>query len=106
MMEILSLQFQGRLSNEGPNQRRYAEMCRNLEAGSRTVVLDLSQVPDINSEGIGFLVMCLATAQQAGAQLRLAAPTEQVREALAVTRLDPVFTIFDTVESALSARPS
>ena len=104
-MSIASVQFQGRLNYGEQSQRRYAEMCRELESGSRTVVFDLSQVPDINSEGIGFLVMCLATVQQAGGELRLASLSRGVQEALAMTKLAPVFTMFESVDAAVSVPP-
>lgn len=98
--QTVSVEFRGRLGYGEQSQHRYHEMCRNLEEGSRTVVFDLSQVPDINSEGIGFLVMCLATVQKAGGRLRLAAPSRRVRDALMMTRLYAVFSIFDSVDAA------
>ena len=104
-METVSVKFRGRLGYGEQSQQRYEEMCRVLQDGLRTVVFDLSRVPDINSEGIGFLVMCLATVQKAGGQLRLAAPSRQVREALVMTRLYPVFMVFDSVDAAVSERP-
>ena len=104
-MQTVSVQFRGRPGYGDQSQRRYDEMCRNLESGLRTVVFDLSQVRDINSEGIGFLVMCLATVQRAGGQLRLAAPSPEVRDALVMTRLYPVFAVFDSVDAAVSERP-
>ena len=105
-MQTVSVQFREKLGYGGQCQRRYDEMCHNLEEGSRTVVFDLSQVPDINSEGIGFLVMCLATVEQAGGQLRLASVSSQVRDALVMTRLYPVFSVFDSVDAALTERPA
>lgn len=104
-MQTLSVQFRGRLGYGQQSRRRYEEMCRDLEGGLRTVVFDLSQVPDINSEGIGFLVMCLATVERAGGQLRLAAPSREVRAALIMTGLYPVFAVFESVDAAVSERP-
>ena len=104
-MHTVAVQFEGRLGFGPLIQRRYDELCHDLEAGPRNVVFDLSQVPDINSEGIGFLVMCLATVQKAGGQLRLAAVSRGVKDALLMTRLYPVFPVFESVEAALSERP-
>ena len=105
-MQTVSVQFRGRLGYGEHSRRQYDAMCRNLEVGLRTVVFDLSQVPDINSEGIGFLVMCLATVQRAGGELRLAAPSREVRDAQVMTRLYPVFAVFDSVDAAVSEQPA
>ena len=105
-MQTLSVQFRGRLGYGEQTRRQYDEMCRDLEGGLQTVVFDLSEVPDINSEGIGFLVMCLATVQRAGGELRLAAPSPEVRDALLMTRLYPVFAVFDSVDAAVSEQPA
>jgi anti-sigma B factor antagonist len=104
-MAVVSLQFRGKLQYGSQSERQYQRMCEALNQGSRTVVFDLSQASEINSEGIGFLVMCLATVERAGGQLRLAAPGAGVREALEVTKLGAIFPIFDTVEAALNAQP-
>jgi anti-sigma B factor antagonist len=85
---------------------RQTEQCRSylkdlLAKGERRFCFDLSAVEYVDSAGIGFLVSCLTTLGQAGARLRLAAPPERVRYVLGITRLDTVFEIFDTAESAL-----
>lgn len=69
-------------------------------AGS-VVVIDLSETEFIDSSGLGALVACLKTARQAGGDLRLAAPSEQVTMVLGLTNLDRVLRPRATVEEAL-----
>ncbi|MDD7929871.1 STAS domain-containing protein [Microbacterium thalli] len=65
------------------------------------VVVDLSDLQFIDSSGLGALVACLKSARQAGGDLRLAAPTEQITMVLGLTNLDRVLRPRATVEEAL-----
>jgi anti-anti-sigma factor len=56
------------------------------------ITLDLSGVTSIDAAGIGALV----SLQAAGIYLRLADPTETVREVLTLTKLDSVFEISES----------
>ena len=96
------LAFNGRLADGPENAKRYQELCAELERGSRDFVLDLQRVPDLDSMGIGFLIMCLTTARRAGGSLCLAAPSNRVLYSLLITRLDTIIPIFDSVEAAVA----
>lgn len=61
-----------------------------VAAGHTHVVVDLSATDFIDSSGLGVLVAGLKTARQAGGDLRIARPTEQVRMVLELTNLDRV----------------
>jgi anti-sigma B factor antagonist len=65
------------------------------------VVVDLSQTSFVDSSGIGALVACLKTARQAGGDLRIAAPSEQVTMVLGLVNLDRVLRPRATVGEAL-----
>jgi len=67
---------------------------------SRCLILDLSQVPYIDSAGIGALVGAYVTRQKDGRTLALAGVTDRVRNAMQVTRVEQFFRFFDTVEAA------
>ncbi len=64
---------------------------------SSTLILDLTQVPDIDSAGIGALVGAYVTHQKEGRRLALAGVTQRVRNALQVTRVEQFFPFFDNV---------
>ena len=77
------------------------EQLRDLVAGgSRHVVVDLSATEFIDSSGLGALISGLKATRQAGGDLRIAAPTEQVSRVLRLTKLDRVLTAHATVEAA------
>lgn len=72
-----------------------------VENGSARVVVDLSEASFVDSSGLGALVAGLKRTRQAGGDLRIAEPQEQVRMVLALTNLDRILQPFDRVEDAV-----
>src|SRR5271170_8509450 len=64
--------------------------------GSHTLIIDLSNVPYMDSAGIGALVGAYVTHQKAGQSLRLVGVSERIHSALQVTRVEQFFRFFDT----------
>lgn len=73
-----------------------------VTAGHRSVVVDLAGVAFIDSSGLGMLVAGLKHARQAGGELRIAAPGDQVRTVLSLTRLERVLQPYATLDDALA----
>jgi anti-sigma B factor antagonist len=73
-----------------------------VAAGQHRLVVDLGEVPFIDSTGLTSLIGGLKAARQAGGDLRLARPSEQARTILRLTRLDRVLQPYPTVEEALA----
>jgi anti-sigma B factor antagonist len=68
-----------------------------------SLVLDLSEVPYIDSAGIGALVGAYVTHQKQGRSLALVGVTQRVRNTMQVTRVEPFFRFYDTVAEAQNA---
>lgn len=92
----------GRLDflSSGEARQRFIEAVTN---GQRSLVVDLGEVRFIDSSGLGALIGGLKAARQAGGDLRIARAGEQARTVLALTSLDRVFRIYDSVDEALAA---
>ncbi|MDJ1113548.1 STAS domain-containing protein [Microbacterium dauci] len=91
---------QGRLTMVSARAFR-EQVSAHIQANTGSViVIDLSEVSFIDSSGLGALVACLKTARQAGGDLRLAAPSEQVSMILTMTNLDRVLKPRPTVEES------
>ena len=67
---------------------------------SRTLILDLTGVPYIDSAGIGALVGAYVNHQKDGRTLSLVGVTDRVRNSLQITRVDNFFKYFDSVGAA------
>jgi anti-anti-sigma factor len=71
-----------------------------VEAGQIFVIVDLSGVEFVDSSGLGVLVSGLKATRQAGGDLRIARPGEQVRLLLRLTTLERVLYPYPTVADA------
>lgn len=71
-----------------------------VKSGSTRVVVDLSGVGFIDSSGLGALIGSLKSARQAGGDVRIAGPGDQVRAVLKLTNLDRILAPYDDVEEA------
>ena len=70
--------------------------------GDRRVVVDLKEVPFVDSSGLGALIGGLKAARQAGGDLRIARPAQQAQTILELTTLNRVLRPYATVEEALA----
>jgi anti-sigma B factor antagonist len=71
-----------------------------VAARAPALIVELAGLEFIDSSGLAALVLARKQARQAGGDLLLAAPQDQVLHVLAVTRLAGVFSIHASVEQA------
>ena len=69
-----------------------------IQAGGRTFVIDLSKVRYISSSGIGLLITMLTKMRNVGGEVFLTAPSDHVRKLLIITKLNNIFSVFDSIE--------
>ena len=74
-----------------------------IDRDKKKIVVDLSNVQFISSWGIGILMYGYTTTTNKGGEFKLAALSEKINEILIKTKLDKVFTKFDSVEEALKS---
>jgi anti-sigma B factor antagonist len=70
---------------------------------STTVILDLTEVPYVDSAGLGSLVSTYVTGQKAGRRMILTGVNDRVLKLFEITRVEPLFLIFPTVWDAIEA---
>src|SRR5580698_4856908 len=70
---------------------------------SPTLILDLTQVPYIDSAGIGALVGAYVNHQKDGRRLALVGVTQRVRNTMQVTHVEQFFSFFDSIAAAQTA---
>jgi anti-sigma B factor antagonist len=64
---------------------------------SRTLVIDFTNVPYVDSAGIGALVGAYVTHQKDGHSLYLVGVSDRIHNALQVTRVEQFFRFFNTM---------
>jgi len=70
---------------------------------SKTLIVDFSKVPFVDSAGIGALVGAYVTHTKNGRNLFLVGVSERIHQALAVTRVEQFFRFFDSLTAAQQA---
>jgi len=73
------------------------------EDRAQTIFLDLSDVPYMDSAGLGSLVSACVSRQKAGRRVVLSGLNERVLKLFEITRIEPLFLIFPTLDHALEA---
>ncbi|MBV8519396.1 MAG: anti-sigma factor antagonist [Acidobacteria bacterium] len=74
-----------------------------LSEGGRKILLNLSEMDYIDSNGLGELVQAYRESQRTGASLRLLKPQDRVTKTLRLTNLLPMFTVYDSEDEAMKA---
>lgn len=69
-----------------------------IQEGVKTFVVDLSEVRYISSSGIGLLITMLTKMRNVGGEVYLTSPSDHVKKLLIITKLNNIFTVFDSVE--------
>jgi anti-sigma B factor antagonist len=74
-----------------------------LGDGSKKILLNLSDMDYIDSNGLGELVQVFRESKRSGASLRLLKPHDRVAKTLRLTNLLPMFTVYESEEDAIKA---
>ena len=100
---VTILDLQGKmLIGEGDELLR--EKINNLvENGTQKIVLNLAEVPYVDSAGLGEIVRCYTTGSRKSGKLKLLHLTKRIQDLLSITKLLTVFDTFDTEEEAVKS---
>ena len=78
-------------------------MDRAADEGRNYIVLDLGGVEYMSSAGLREMVRVLKRVKRSGGDLRIANPSERVREVLELAGLDTIFEIYSTQVEAVGS---
>jgi anti-sigma B factor antagonist len=74
-----------------------------LQQGHKHVLVNLGNVPYMDSAGLSELVQSYATTTRQGGQLKLLNTTRRIHDLLVITKLSTVFDLFDDEAVAVSS---
>jgi len=69
----------------------------------KAIILDLRDLDFIESSGLGDVIAAYQNCRKRGAELRLVGPAPAIMRVLEITRLDQLFRICDSLETAMAA---
>ncbi len=99
--DVVIVDFQGRLAIGVGDELLPRLIEEILGDGHRKILLNLSEMDYIDSNGLGELVQTLKTSKRAGAHLVLLKPQDRVRKSLKLTNLLPMFQVFESEAEAM-----
>jgi anti-sigma B factor antagonist len=106
MIERLSvLEGQHVLCLRGPLTVENLSLFQNAirrEENVPTIILDLSDVPYMDSSGLGSLVSAYVTRHKATRRIALSGVNERVLKLFETTKVEPLFLIFPTLDDAIT----
>lgn len=100
--KTLILKIEGDLIGDDSGPQLVGMVSDGLQEGTKKCIVDLSQVRYISSSGIGVLITILTKMRNADGEVYLTSPSEHVKKLLIITKLNAIFTVFDTLEDALN----
>src|SRR5262245_14113076 len=101
--EVVVLDLHGKiLIGEGDDALREA-VNRLSEGGKTKILLNLADVPYVDSAGLGEIVRCYTTVSKKGGKLKLLNLTAKIRDLLAITKLLTVFETYDSEADAVKS---
>ena len=74
-----------------------------IQQDRKRILLNLGEVPYIDSAGLGEVVRTYTTVSRQGGQLKLVNLTKRITDLLMITKLLTVFETFDTEQDALKS---
>jgi anti-sigma B factor antagonist len=101
--DVVILDLQGKiLIGEGDDQLREA-VTKLADSGKTKILLNLAEVPYVDSAGLGEVVRCYTTASRKGGKLKLLNLTKKIQDLLAITKLLTVFETYDSEDEAVKS---
>lgn len=100
--EVTIIEASGRIDSMNANQLGEA-LIKEVDEGNLYLVLDLNAVDYMSSAGLREMVSTLKKAKRASGDLRIAQPSDRVREVLEMAGLDTIFKIYPTQADAVES---
>ena len=87
----------------GPEAAEFDRNFRAVLESNKQIVLDLAEVPNIDSGGVGALGTAFMAAHNRNAEIKLASLSPRVAEVLRITKLEGLFQIYASEAEAVEA---
>jgi anti-sigma B factor antagonist len=101
--DVTILDLHGKiLIGEGDDALRDA-VTRLVDGGVTKLLLNLADVPYVDSAGLGEIVRCYTTASRKGGSLKLINLTKKIQDLLSITKLLTVFEVYETEDEGVKS---
>ncbi len=101
--DVKVIKLCGRLALGSPVDRLRATLEDLTTAGDHSIIIDLSEVPMVDSSGIGLLVKALTSFKQCGGSLKLLNPSKFAVQSFKLVGLLNIFEIYENLPTAVAS---
>ena len=101
--DVLVLDVKGRITLGEGDELLKDKVNSLLNQGYKKIVLNLAEVPYIDSAGLGEIVRTYTTVSRQGGNLKLLNLTKRITDLLAITKLLTVFETFESENDAVQS---
>jgi anti-sigma B factor antagonist len=101
--DVVVLDVKGRVQLGEGDEMLKDKVNSLLNQGRKKIVLNLAEVPYIDSAGLGEVVRTFTTVSRQGGQLKLLNLTKRITDLLAITKLLTVFDTYDSEQEAVQS---
>ena len=100
---VMILDLKGKLTIGDGDELLKDKINSLVQQGHTKLILNLADVPYIDSGGLGQVVRTYTTVKQHNGSLKLMNVTKRIEDLLAITKLLTVFDVFETEQEALQS---
>jgi anti-sigma B factor antagonist len=101
--EVVVLDLKGRVTLGDGDELLKDKVNSLVNRGFKKIVLNLAEVPYVDSAGLGEIVRTYTTVSRQGGSLKLLNLTKRISDLLSITKLLTVFETFDTENEAVKS---
>jgi anti-sigma B factor antagonist len=99
--DVVVLDLKGRITMGEGDELLKDKVNSLVNQGHKKIVLNLAEVPYIDSAGLGEIVRTYTTVSRQGGSLKLLSLTKRITDLLSITKLLTVFETFDAENDAV-----
>jgi anti-sigma B factor antagonist len=101
--DVVVLDLKGKVTLGDGDELLRENINRLVEKGQKKIILNLADVPYVDSVGLGEIVRTYTTVSRQGGSLKLLNLTKRITDLLSITKLLTVFETFDTESEAVQS---
>jgi anti-sigma B factor antagonist len=101
--DVTILDMKGKMTLGDGDELLRAKVNAVIQAGAKKILLNLGDVPYIDSAGLGEVVRTYTTVSRQGGVLKLLNLTKRIQDLLAITKLLTVFETYDSEPEAVKS---
>ena len=101
LADVMILDQKGKITLGAGDELLKDKVNSLVNQGQRKIVLNLAEVPYLDSAGLGEVVRAYTTVSRQGGSLKLLNLTKRITDLLSITKLLTVFDTFDSEDEAV-----